>query len=320
MLNMMRFILRYFLFHASFQLVISFEDICNEHCGKTFPLHTLDKVESNIACLRGCRLSKITQMSSKLREKATVISSCSNDCKHAYSKIPELQYACDVGCKYQVIFPTPKPTNQDAVEWLNMDSSYYFPSSVHSGFRQPVIMIKQCWRKMMNKASDIVNIRSSYFFSRGNYIIIDFDATAGEEESKRAPLNVYETISDDPMHEKTGNLNRYTHKVTSNSWNWLNCVESKAGVPRWMLLSLLSLSVCGMIYMCCSSLIEAENILEKKYKFDREMTIDDVPLLKVAPPMYDETFEIPPLYTTFDQGDQQAEPLPEKQPIALVST
>lgn len=327
MLNMMRFLLQLFLAHVLLQGTFSFEEICNEHCGNTFSLHTLDKVESNIACLRGCRLSKITQMSTQSREKDVVISMCSNDCKRAYIN-EDLKYACHVGCKYQVMLPSPKPTHQEETDWLKLDSSYYFPSSIHSGFSQPVVMIKQCWRKMMDKASDIVNIRSSYFFSHGNYIIIDFDASSSDGDGKKVPLNIYETLSDESnAQEKTndGNLHHYAHKVYRNSWNWLNCVESKAGVPRWLLLSLLSVAVCGMVYMCCSSLIEAETILEKKYAFDRELTIDDAPLLELAPPKYEYSLlDAPPLYTALLEekkqslNEEQAEPLPEKKLIAIV--
>lgn len=54
-------------------------------------------------------------------------------------------------------------------------------------------------------------------------------------------------------------VHHYISKVHKKTSGWLNCVETKAGIPYTTLVVILFMSLLMMAWICCSSCVEEED-------------------------------------------------------------
>lgn len=277
-----------FIYFGIFSLLVVAKgeaDVCRLTCESTYPLHTTDKVSELRSCLTGCRIAFITQLSSNLLKNSEIIPTCRKDCDEGYNH-KGLQAACHLGCSSQQIRSVSKEQEEFASPFELAWHRQLFHPFHHLG--------SYCSSVYQNAASFIV---SSVVNQDGSASTIIMEVAMRPHEAPVVP-EVIEAKDDESSH-----LKRYAKIAYRHGTKWLNCVESRAGVPYWSLVGILFLSLFFMCWVCCSSCDdEPEKSLSKKHIF------------KEAVPLYPSSMEkLPPPYCINDE----AGPLPEKSKLLL---
>jgi len=263
-------------------------DLCRTSCESTYPLHTTDKVRELRSCLTGCRISFITQLSSSLLPSSEIVPTCQKDCDDGY-KQKELQAACHLGCH----------SKQIRNEHNEEDFVSPFELAWHRQLFRPFHHLgRYCSNVYQNAASYIV---SSVVNQDGSGSTIIMEVAMSPHQSV-AMIPEFE----EPRREDEGSgLKKYARIAYRHGNKWLNCVESRAGIPYWSLVGILFLSLFFMCWVCCSSCDdEPESQNSKKHVF------------KEASPLQFDFLEKPPPYFVLG-GDDEAGPLPEKAKLLM---
>lgn len=280
-----------FLYLGIFSLLNVVEgeaDICRLSCESTYPLHTTDKVRELRSCLTGCRISFITQLSSNLLENSEIIPTCKKDCDEGYND-RELQAACHLGCNSQQVRSSLREHEDFASPFELAWHRQLFHPFHHLG--------RYCSSVYQNAASYIV---SSVVNQDGSGSTIIMEVAMAPQQAIAVIPDVEEPKND----EESSGLKKYAQVAYQHGTKWLNCVESRAGIPYWSLVGILFLSLFFMCWVCCSSCDdEPERRNSKKHVF------------KEAVPLHGDFMEKPPPYFILDANE--AGSLPEKAKLLM---
>jgi len=282
---MIMFFWEYFCIFLLLIVVKCQADVCRSSCESTYPLHTTDKVVELKACLTGCRISFITQLSSNVLKSNETTTKCKQDCDDGY-KQKELAAACHVGCQAQLT----ERIQQEGQELASL--------------------LELTWhRQLMNPFHHIGRYCSSMYRNVATYMISSVDMGDGSgstvimefqlQPAHHAPIQIEEKVKKD----EGVSIKRYMNLAYQHGKKWLNCVERRAGIPYWSLVGVLFLSLFFMCWVCCSSCDdENERHGSKKHVFKDEVSVHADPIALEKPPPY---FII----------EYEAGPLPEKLPL-----
>ncbi|NP_001279394.1 transmembrane protein 59 [Callorhinchus milii] len=242
----------------AFDAVLGDTSSCQKACGLTYSLHTYPKEEELYACQRGCRLFSICQFVDDGGDLNRTRKECESACAEAYSQQDE-QFACNFGCDNQLPF-----AEQQQKLLLSMVPKIHFlyPVSLMSAF-----------------CSDLMNSAQSFFTSWTFYLQTDdgkvlvfqsepdiqfmvpqfeLQADSGKEISQA--LSVADHIAK-AIYDDTQKAFRHEHEdgsysdlaLEQESQSILECLSRNAGIPRWILTTMLVLSVLVQLWICCAT-------------------------------------------------------------------
>lgn len=243
--------------------VYGIESTCERRCKSSFPLHTFPKKESFHACLRGCRLERIEQVSNH-QGKLYVgpERNCERDCTTAYSGNTDSINACKIGCiAAQPALPTHEAMLQEEREKASFDDSFVI--------LRPVFVIRRYCSGLYNVAVSYIGVS---VVAEPNAQYSQASAVRVVEEDRVFRIQSVSEVSVRAQNGKKVALMKVEDKNVQKS-SWLDCVSYKAGLPKWLLGSVLFVTVASVVYLCCSCACEEEN--EKLHSFDDVFTIPD---------------------------------------------
>jgi len=269
---------------------------CRTRCEGSYPQHTYPKREPLEACLRGCRLSVIGQLSLQDRKPETITKSCTQGCQQGYEEKDSL-YACKIGCKEQKMLPSPKSLLEGKGGLVNSwEGGTYF-------LFYPMIHAKYYCHGFLGRASYYIQYSSVYYHSAQNYQTV----VVRIQEPRRIIMPVKEqqesvdrTLRDDKPKtleiDQEIDSNSHTWKVIHHGHNWLKCVSKRSGMPVWMVLATLLLSSVFLLWLCCASTDTAPKHHEKELLLDDLLFLDEPLQLEKKPLVkYEETGDAGPL-------------------------
>ncbi|XP_001637383.2 transmembrane protein 59 isoform X1 [Nematostella vectensis] len=290
------------LFLASFCLGREFQSVteeCKKRCERTFPLHTYPKAEPTKACLRGCRLSAISQLSTdKNRSIGNASLTCIKGCSESYTD-KDSKYACQVGCQDQPLIPTAETMYKDHMSmgiWSLRDYS-----NAH-----PIMVAHQYCNGIMRHLTYYMATSTSYFFGNrhGQAIVVRIQEPpqvfASISEANLAPRDEPEVR----LGKREKGHSGYHWKVLHKGKMWLHCVSRRSGLPFWLVASTLFLSIFFMMWLCCATILTTPPHREK----EKTLLVDDVMF------MQSDDLEKQPL-----MKEDEAGPLPMKISIAATT-
>lgn len=263
---------------------VGLENLCGEKCKNSFPLHTYPKRDPYYACLRGCRLERIDQVSNNWKEsKNGAERTCEKDCSAAYPSNVHSNNACKIGCRSaQPGLPTQAAMLKEERKKAGFDSAHRL--GVH-----PFLVVRRYCSGLYSVAVSFIGADTAVMVSDGRRIKMAIEMKGGpqylqiESVSSQSDVRV---VKKDPY-----------MKLEEEKSSWLDCVAHKAGIPKWLLASALFVSVTAIVYLCCCTCWDATLSEDKHYKFDDVFTIDADNMCKV--PLYegDQANLLPPKYS-----------------------
>ncbi|XP_065069091.1 transmembrane protein 59-like [Rhopilema esculentum] len=260
--------------------------VCENKCKSSFPLHTYPKKESLFACLRGCRLERIEQVSRNWKKIVAPGSICEKDCKTAYGRDIDSLNACVIGCRSaEPVFPTMETMLKEERAKAGLDGGHYF-------ILRPVLVVRRYCSGLFNVAVSFIGQRSN-ISSRDSYV------QSVTIEVKGDPSYIHVESLTDVSYTNKYDLNDQKlelQKADVDDTTWLGCVSYKAGLPKWFLAGALIISATAMVYLFISICCEADN--EKMHKFDGafDKNIGD-PYLSPLLVEVDQAPPLPPKYS-----------------------
>ncbi|XP_031566654.1 transmembrane protein 59-like [Actinia tenebrosa] len=246
----------------------SITEECKKRCERSYPPHTYPKPETHEACLRGCRLSAIGQLSSPDRNKENASKICIAGCKESYPDGDRL-YACKVGCNSQDIIPTPEAMYKEHKDGMMAMHGYMS--------LRPIMVAQQYCHGLIRKVTYFVSISSTYYSSTnsaGQTVVVKIDSPPQllTHVSQRltskddTQINVQKRDKDDKG---------YSWKIVHKSRAWLHCVSRRSGLPFWLLSITLFMGFAFMLWVCCSSFS-----LDQNQEKEKQLRQDDIFLLE----------------------------------------
>eukprot|EP00794_Sanderia_malayensis_P007901 gene7901-8755_t len=266
--------------------VIGVERTCGKGCKTSFPLHTYPEKESYYACLRGCRLERIDQVSKNWEQNQYgAEKTCEKDCGIAYPWKSSLKNACIIGCKSaQPGLPTQSAMLMEERKKVNL---YAIPkSAIH-----PFLVIRTYCSGLFDVAVSNVDINTAVLVKDGVPMNLEIEVKGNTDYLQVQSINGEPGIIF--KHTKDEKFRVEVAKQTTSSW--LDCVAYKVGIPKWLLSGVLFISLAAIVYLCCCSCFDSSD--EKNHKFDSVFTIDAENLSKVPLYMDDQAPLLPPKYS-----------------------
>lgn len=261
---------------------IGLENTCRETCKKSFPLHTFPKKDSHYACLRGCSLERIDQVTKDWKtNKVGAERTCEKDCSTIYSSNADSKNACQIGCKSaQPGLPRPAAMLKEERE----KAGFYEHKS-----RVPLFLVigRYC-SGIYSVAVSYIGTKSTVFVKDGNKMSMSIEVESGPDYLQ------IDSIRKQPQMKQDENMNL---DVKQSKSTWLDCVAHNVGLPKWFLAAALLLSLTSIFYLCCCTCFVAAFSEDKNHKFDSVFTIDADNMDKV--PLYsgDQAPPLPPKYS-----------------------
>lgn len=309
---MFRLILLCVFFLAS---VCHADDACHSVCESTYPLHTVgDKVGELRACLTGCRMSFLSQLSqaphliTNDNNKDVVQSKCFNDCNHGYAPNDDVIKACQLGCQSSQVRRSP-------IEDEDLSSLLDF--AWHRQLLHPFVHIRNVCNTMYSNAASYVFSSVNFNDGTGGTIVMQVELHPRHQPVIQLTGSRQMNDVTDDVTTKSHWLKHYADKAYDHVGKWLNCVERKSGIPSWALLAFITFFF--VFWIGCTS-CDDDDVNGRDVDDDiKKHTFKDDVMSVVADPVY---LEKPPPYFLIVAGDadqggetEEAGPLPEKKPL-----
>lgn len=223
------------------------QEQCISVCDSSYPLHTVEKVTELQACAKGCRIQYISQLSRKVTD-------CEQDCSEGYGGKSNEKMACKTGCEEEKSI-VDKSRKLLEVKKSDDDISFQFH------ILRPVFTARKYYYKFFHQQSGETDISNNFFMveeqtlldGKGNSLVVKLQMFPS------APEEVIPQHSEEINEEGVWSVHHYISKVHKKTSGWLNCVETKAGIPYTTLVVILFMSLLMMAWICCSSCVEEED-------------------------------------------------------------
>nr|XP_033812918.1 transmembrane protein 59-like [Geotrypetes seraphini] len=218
------------------------------------------------ACYRGCMLFSICHFLDVSAELNTTRAKCESACLEAYAMGPE-QIGCTTGCEYHL---------PDLQSWTEQASGPVGPPSAFS----VLDLFSSFCSNIVKSARNIISSTWTYFLQADNGKVeviqsqTEVDSPIPElqapssEVTERAWVpsspstlkphrGVYENLENVPSKEMNIEEKLQHAETPQPEQDFLGCMSKRSGLPRWILVACLFLSIMVMIWLSCATLATA---------------------------------------------------------------
>ncbi|XP_029470309.1 transmembrane protein 59-like [Rhinatrema bivittatum] len=243
---------------------------CRSRCRRTFPPGrgeetTAAREGALEACYRGCGLFSICHFVDVSAELNDTRADCESACLEAYAVGPE-QTGCTTGCRHQL------PELQSGQGKI---SSPVGPPS----FRSVLDLVSGFCSKIVGSAKSFFSTWAHYLQSDNgkaeevqsqpeiDYPVSDLQEPRAEVTEKAwipsrpSTLKPYRDLQENPENAPSKELKMKEKLQHSESpppeHDFLGCMSKRSGLPRWILVACLFLSIMVMIWLSCATLATA---------------------------------------------------------------
>ncbi|CAM1321120.1 Uncharacterised protein r2_g2948 [Pycnogonum litorale] len=232
-------------------------DGCFSVCKNSYPEHTYPKPDDLLSCKSGCRFYKLSQYHEN--DGRIIYESCKKDCDKRYEAYNGSS-ACYAGCDAQKLIENDRKdessgnkTQKLFVHLLaplaRVRYTDYFIDAVHNVAKT----IRTTLMYFLSSDGSVVALKS-----QAQYVFKFKVNNGNSNEAEDNSATVKSVVDDDDVQSQ---MDTYSDVPSAHASDWLTCISTKSGLPRWFVAFSLIMLIISVIWLGLSTITTSQDKL-----------------------------------------------------------